>query len=399
MKTATYFKLVSVALAVAVGATLFSLNNKTSTAQLLRIWYNPDIVALQTIIGEINNMSGLTLTAAQAGGIAPLAGLQPTAYPNSFGGLQQVSGGPLDLSTVSIGSGGYSEGGGGGASAGPSPQEVAQRQAALYQINNGLTSANSAYGRLDGQQATGIANIGKSYEDAYQRLLGQQKLGQADYTQNTTNQLNEYQTARNASAGNARSWADGAQRQLGANGAGGGSAARYAVPYEAQQIASKGNAAAQSVNNRNIISLDQNWRRAQDDFTNSQSDLTRQRQTGENDLKTKVETQRADLLGTIAQLTGQQTIANGGNYDQALAASQAYTSRIPGIMNTIDGLAVSPALKERAVTIGRPDLSAYNWSRPDAAPQPQQDASLRRQSVNPLLGLYGQPQDDQLQYA
>lgn len=291
--------------------------------------------------------------------------------------------------------GAYTTGGGGG---GPTPQETAEREAALFQINGGLASANDAYGRLDGQQNTGLGNIGRDYQDAYGRLIGQKKLGQADYNQNRTNQLNEYQSARNNSANSARGWMDGAQRQLGANGAGGGSAARYGVPYQAQQMAATGNAAAQSVNNRNITSLDQNWRRAEDDFTNSQNDLGRQRQQGENDLRSRVESQRAELLNTIGTLTGQRTLATGGNYQQAQAASQPYTSRISAILNSIDGLSATPNIRERAVTVGRPDLGAYNWSRPDAAPLPQQDPTLGQQPVNPIMALFGQ-QDEQLQYA
>jgi hypothetical protein len=274
---------------------------------------------------------------------------------------------------------------------GLSAADAADKANSLFQIDAGLTSANGALGRLDHQSDVGYGNISRDFQDAYNRLIGRRQLDEADYNNSKVDQLNQYQSARNNVASGARGWLDGAQRTLGANGAGGGSAARYAVPLEAQTMASKGNANAQATNNHNIASLQQNWDRASDDYKNSEQDLNRQKQQGENDFRSRIESQRAELLNTIGTLTGQRAIANGGNYQQALAASSPYTSRISSILNTIDSLAATPAIHEQAVTVGRPDLSGYNFARPQAPVAAIQDPTL---AGAPVINPYGNDQRD-----
>lgn len=311
-----------------------------------------------------------------------------TIYDGAGNPVGKTGGG----TTLAARSGNYSAGAGGGGG-GPTPQEIADRNAALYQIDAGIGSSNEALGRLGRQQDIGFGNINRDFQDAWGRLVGQKKIAQSDYTNNKVDQLNQYQSARNNVASGARGWMDSAQRTLGSQGAGGGSAARYAVPQEAQLMATRGNTEAQGTNNRNIMSLDQNWRRAEDEFGNSQQDLQRQKTQGENDFRSRIEQQRAELLNTIGTLTGQRVLANDGSYQQAMAASQPYTSRIKGILDSIDGLAATPAIRERKVTVGRPDLSGYNFARPEAPAAPVQDPTL---SGNPILAaLFGQPQEEQ----
>jgi hypothetical protein len=316
----------------------------------------------------------------------PVLGMNTTTG-NVSGGTQQTRQ-----------SGAYEQGGGGGGGGGTSAAEAQARAQALFAIENGLTSANDAMGRLDSQYRTGIGNIGRDYQDAYNRLTGQQQIGQRNYEQGRVGQLNEYQSLKSNNNTNARGWLDSARRTLGTQGAGGGSAARYGVPFEAMQMAEGANAGAQAINNRNISSLDQSWQDAEDQFKNSQNDLTRQREQGTRDYRSQIEQQRAELLNTIATLTGQRTIANGGDYQSALAASQPYTSRIQGILSKIDGLAATPRIREQQVTIAKPDLAQYNWSRPQQPTMPVQDPTLgggiqpiasEDERANPILGLFG----------
>ncbi len=271
----------------------------------------------------------------------------------------------------------------------------AGRQNTLYSIDSGIAQANDALARLDRQASVGYGNIDREFQDASGRLLGQKKQAESQYNYNTTDQLNQYQSARNVNNQRANSFLEGGLRTLGANGAGGGSAARYALPYEANLQATGANSQAQSTNNRNMTALTMGWQQDQDEFTNAENDLLRQKEQGINDYRSQIEGQRADLTGTIGQLTGQKTIANGGDYQAALAASQPYTSRVSMLLNQIDGLAATPAIRERAVTIDRPDLAGYNWARPESAPVARQDPTL---GMNPVLAaLFGTPQEDQRQ--
>jgi hypothetical protein len=290
--------------------------------------------------------------------------------------------------------------GDGGAGAASDAQE---RAATLFGIDTGINQANDALGRLDSQAQTGYGNISREYQDAYNRLMSGKTAAQDQYQRGVVDQTNNYLAKRNQNNQQAANWLMGAQRTLGVQGAGGGSAARYALPYEAQTQAAQQNSGAQATNNQNIGALTANWNKADTDFRNSEGDLQRQRDQGTNDYASKIAQQRADLLNNLGQLQGQRTIANGGDFRAAQAAANPYTSRISALLSQIDGLAATPAIREQQVSVGRPDLSQYNFARPEAAPAPLQDVSIgggvapiyadQQEQPNPLLALFGLGQD------
>lgn len=269
-------------------------------------------------------------------------------------------------------------------------QAIADQQAkdaALLQIDQGLGNANDALSRLGTQEQNGLGNVDREYQQGWQQLLGQQGTAQRDYNANRTDQVNQYESKRATNGTNARNWLDGALRTLGTQGAGNGSAARYGLPYEAQTQASQANAADQQTNNHNLVALDTNWADTQDKIKNAQNDLTRQRDQGKNDFESQIANQRATLLQTIAQLTGQENIANGGNYQSALAAANPYMSQIPALLDKINALSITPNIAPQAVTLTKPTLSSYNYAQPDAPVVAPQDQSI---GSNPVLaGILG----------
>lgn len=371
--------------------------------------FNPiKVLQTQTANAQHREVPGLNTTQGQIDAYNNTSGFKTGTSGGGGGG----GGGNLTTDdTYVLGDSTNSPYKGGGTSGGTSTADAQAKAAALLQIDQGLNGANDALGRLDTQANTGYGNIQRDYQDAYNRLIGKQSIDERNYNQNRTGQVNEYLSARNNAAANARAYLDSARRQLGSSGAGGGSAARYGVPLEAQNQAAAGNAQAQSTNNRNLIALDQSWQDAKDQYGNSINDLGRQREQGTNDYKSKIEQQRADLLNTIGQLTGQKTIAGGGSYQQALAASQPYTSRISSILSTIDGLAATPAIREQNVTMSRPDLAGYNYARPESPVVAPQDPTLGGAPVidpyatnnqdqrNPLLALFGLQDPNQRQFS
>lgn len=286
-------------------------------------------------------------------------------------------GGGHVLSDTDTRSGAYAEDGGGGA----------ERASTLYGIETGLQAANDALSRLGNQEQVGTGNIDREFQDAYGRLIGKKRLSDADFNQDMTTQLNEYGAARNQSGDRARGFLEGARRTLGSQGAGGGSAARFALPFEAQQMAAQGNAEAQATNNKNVIALTQDKQREDDELSNAIGDVERQRDQGRNDFKSNIESKRAELLNTIGQLTGQRTIANGGDFRAAAAAAAPYTSRISAILDSIDALAATPAVRERQVTLTRPDLAGYDFAAPEAPVVPTQDPTLYNNPV--ISALFG----------
>jgi hypothetical protein len=275
---------------------------------------------------------------------------------------------------------------------GTSAQDAQDRAMALFGIDNGLSSANNALGRLDSQANTGYGNIDREYQDAYNRLDSTHQLGNQQYTQNKNSQLNDYLAKKAQVESQASSWLDAARRTLGTQGAGGGSAARYGVPFEAQNQATEGTAAAQATNNHNIQAIEQGHQQDEDKFKNSLSDIIRQRDQGKNDYQSQIENQRATLLSTIAQLTGQKQIANGGDFRAAQAAANPYTSQIQAIMSKIDGLAATPAVNAQNYTLSAPDLTGYNWAQPANPVNPIQDPTLAQPGYVPT---YGTDQQDQ----
>lgn len=273
-----------------------------------------------------------------------------------------------------------------GASTASNPDE----QNARLQIDQGINQANDALGRLDRQQESALGNIGNDYNSAYNRLLGQKTQANQGYETSRNNQLQDYQTAREDVANNSRNLLVGARRLLGSQGAGGGSAERYAAPNAAQIEGSKNNAVVQKTNSRNLGAITAAQEDSERQFGNSFQDLGRQKETSERGARSQFEQQRADILNTIATLTGQRAILNGQNYAGALAAAQPYTSRISTILDAIDRLAVNPGvIREQSVNVARPNLEQYAYDRFTApranAPAPQ-DQSLLSPAVAALLG-------------
>jgi hypothetical protein len=271
--------------------------------------------------------------------------------------------------------------GGGTGSADP------QAEAARYGIEQGIQQSNDALGRLDNQYNVGLGNINGDYQSAYDQLTGQQATAKRDNQIAINNQLQDYQQTRDQNNQNARSLLMGARRLFGQYGAGGGSADLYGAPLAANQEANNANATVRQTNERNIGALttaaDDNEKKFQQQY----ADLTRQRDQGQRTLQSNFDTQRSDLLGTIAQLTGQQKIAQGGNYKDALAAARPYTSRIASLLDHIDSLSANvPAIRAQAVNLSTPDLAQYGLARYDAptvaAPDPTLGANARM-----LLGL------------
>lgn len=343
-------------------------------------------VANKILGGDIT--PGFNITASAGGGIPFIsAGNGSTGVaPKATSAQPNTKADPPKINETGL-TGGLagSYGGSGGSS-------IYDPQAALtYDL--GIDQANGALGRLDSQLGTGLGNIESQYNQGYNTLLGQQAVADRNYNTGKTNQLQDYQSAREGVASNTRNLLLNTRRLLGANGAGGGSADRYAAPAAAQQEGNNQNAVVKKTNSRNLVALDTGYDDDKRNIQGSMADLLRQRQQGENSYKSQVEQQRADLLNTIATLTGQKTINNGGSLAQAQAAVNPYTSRIGGILNTIDSLAANPAtIRANQVQLAAPDLQQYSYDRFNAPTIAQQDPGLVR-AYQTLLGN----QDDQKQ--
>lgn len=275
--------------------------------------------------------------------------------------------------------------GGGGGSSSYDP-------AALFQYDQGINQYNDALVRLDNQLNTALGNIANDYNRAYNTLLGQRATARRDYQTGKDQQLQDYQDARENVATNTRNLLLNARRLLGAAGAGGGSADRFAAPFAAQQEGSANNAIVQKTNSRNLAALDTAHEDNERKFESGFSDLDYQRQSAERGTRSQFEQQRADILNNLAMLQGQRALAQGQSLAQAQAAASPYTSRVGGILAAIDRLAANPAtIRQQEIALSRPDLAQYQWDRFAAPTMAQQDPSLS----SAVRVLTGQSEDEQ----
>lgn len=323
-----------------------------------------------------------------------------TTAPNY--GPTQLAPNTTDPSTFRQTSGPAQNGGGGTQAA----SDAAERNATLFGIDQRLSGAESGLSNLGRQRDVGLGNIDRDYQSEYDVLTGNRSRNNARYDKQQTSQLNEYGARRNNNNMEAASWLQGAQSRLGAQGAGGGSAARYALPFQAQTQATQANAGAQATNTTNMQAIAGSRQQDEDQFVNAGNNLNDQRERGRSDFLGGLAGTEANLLSEIGGLRGQREIANGGDFRAAQNASNPYTSRIEALLAQINNYSATPAIKAQQVTTGRPDLSQYNWARPEAAAMPQQDPGLQGNNVinpyqdeqrDPILSLFGL--DDRRQYA
>lgn len=286
---------------------------------------------------------------------------------------------------------------------------AAERAALLFGLDQQLQGAQQGISSLGTKRDVGLGNIDRDFQYQLDSLLGNRSRNLDRYQQAETDQLNQYQQKRSNNDTEAANWLLGARRTLGSQGAGGGSAARYALPFEAQTQAAAANSTDQATNKANIAAIAGSRQTDEDQFTNAQNDLVRQRDQGRNDFLSGLAETEAGLQSNVQGLQGQRTIANGGSLDAAKAAASPYTSRINELLAQIDNYARTPDIKAQQVTLGRPDLSGYNWANSVAAPVATQDPSLGgKQVIAPtsdqqdprkaLLSLFGLD-DNQYQYA
>lgn len=275
--------------------------------------------------------------------------------------------------------------------------ELQQAAQDRFQVEQGLTSANDALGRVDNQQNTAINNIGNDYTSAYNTLTGQGQTATRDFNTGRDQQLQGYQTARDSNDSNARNLLLGTRRLLGSQGAGGGSADLYGAPLAATTEANNQNTVDKQTNEQNIGALTTSYNDNQDKIKNGFNDLAKQRDNSVNSTKSQFEQQRADILQNIATLTGQKAILNGGDYKAAAGAAQPYIDRISGILNTIDGLAARPTgIQTPNVTLSAPNLAQYDLGRFNAPAVAQQDPTLYQSPNTAALLGYNQDKKQQL---
>lgn len=244
-------------------------------------------------------------------------------------------------------------------SAGGDPNTAAYYNDQSSQLQNTL-------GGLDAQQAVGLGNLQSSYNNQANRLDQQNAAAKRDYETNAQQNQQGYSNNRNAVVNNTRATANALQRLLGLAGSGNSSAAYEQAPYAAGLQGSIDLRNAQQNYSNNQNSLDTNWQDTQRAYSNAFDDLNSQKYQQENGLRSSIAQTRAGLLNQIGQAQVNAGLANGQNYQQAVAARAPYQSQIDDLMSQITNLGnqyANPVLRTPDIKYASPSLNPFLTSK------------------------------------
>lgn len=288
-------------------------------------------------------------------------------------GPQTINVGKFDtLSPIETGNAGGS---------GQSAQDVAQ-------LNQARANTQAAIDRLGSQFESGASGIDAQYTNAFNQLLGAKNQANQAYSTNKQQTATDYVGAKNTIGTNAGQSLNGLLRLLGARGAGGGSAARIAAPEATAREATIQRSGAAGTFGKNNQALDTNWSNYVTGYDNQVAGIGNQRDAQKGELQRTIDTNRASLLQTLAQLSA----AQGGS-------GQDYLNQANAALDRTANYRVAP-INYQTAAYQAPELGNYTVN-PNATPsfegqQPTNDffspylsALLGRKEQNPLAALTG----------
>lgn len=233
----------------------------------------------------------------------------------------------------------------------------------LAGFDQAIANTNSAMGRLGNQFSSGNSAIDSSYQNALNQLLLGKNQSQQAYGASKQQASTDYVGAKNTIGANAGASLFGLQRLLGSRGAGGSSAATQVAP---QAVARQATLQRNDVGNAfgaNNQALDTNWNNYATGYNNSVADVGDQRDRQRQGLQGNVDSNRATLLQTLAQLTAQRDQVAGGN---GVGAAQPFLDQANSVLNGLSNYNVAP-INYQTQAYNAPSLAAYT-TNPNATP-------------------------------
>lgn len=262
---------------------------------------------------------------------------------------------------------------------------------AAYQ--QGVQIANNQLARIPSQLDVAMGNISSQYGQQNNALDSSKNAAQGQYDTSTTQNKQQFVTNKNTIGDEASQGLLSLQRLLGLHGAGGSSAYMFAAPEAVATHASQQRSGAGQTFAQNQQGLDTNWNNFLGDFKNKQAQLTDWRSQQEQQARSTADTNKQNLLASLAQLTGNRTAAQGGN---GVAAEQPYIDQINGLGNEIDSLGrFNPTYSGTTPVYTPKSLDSYNIQQV-AGPQTQGGSALTDATTPFLSLLLGQKKDQPL---
>lgn len=341
----------------AIGAVLG--NNTYNTSSPLG---NPRQFAAPGTIGNPNLLPGQVNPLAGQRGATPTPGVvdlskAPTGVIPSFQGI---------LGTASAGSGAAS-------STDPATQ-------AAY--DQAIANTQAGINRLDPSLQSGLGSIDTSYRDALNQLLLGRNQAQTSYDQNKQSTAQDYIGAKNTIGSNAGSTLNGLLRLLGSRGAGGGSAYLQAAPGAVARGATLQRADVANQFGANSQALDSGWNNYLTGYNNQVSSASNQRDQQRQSLQGNIDTNRASLLQSLAQLVSQRSNSS--------ASAQPYLDQANALLDKSANY-TTPGIDYQTQAYTPPSLTSYT-TNPQAAPTLQGQTASNDYYSPYLQSLLGKKQ-------
>lgn len=297
------------------------------------------------------------------------AQLNPTATPLTIAGTSSGTDSGLSLDGGSYVDFPSSSPSGGAGSAGGGAPAIDYN--AIAQYDQSIGNINSAIGRLPDQYNSGAGAIDSSYQNALNQLLLSKNQANQSYDSNVSQNKQDYVGSKNTIRSRAGSSLNGLLRLLGSRGAGGGSAATISAPGAvARQATLQQNDVGQTFG-KNSQNLDLNWNNYLLGYNNQVSGATNQRDTQKSDLQRQIDQNKASLLQTLAQLSGQRALAAGGS---PAGAAQPYLDQANSILDSSSHYSTSP-ISYQTQAYNAPDLAKYTFNSVSPTVQGQQQTN------------------------
>jgi hypothetical protein len=227
--------------------------------------------------------------------------------------------------------------------------------ALVGQYDQSIGNTQSAINRLGDQFNSGASGIDASYQNALNQLLGAKNQANQAYDQNVLQTKQDYVGGKNTIRSKAGSSLSGLLRLLGSRGAGGGSAATLTAPGAVARQATLQQTDLGNTFGHNIQGLDQNWGQYLQGYNNQVNSAGSQRDQQKGELQRQIDTNRASLLQTLAQLSGQRAQAAGGS---ATGAAQPYLDQANSVLDRSSRYTTAP-ISYQTQAYNAPALDKY----------------------------------------
>ena len=249
-------------------------------------------------------------------------------------------------------------------------QEARNKADAIAKYDDEIAQANSAIGRLGGQEAVGIANAGKAKDRAWQENENSFNESTGRYNMNTKDAIDNIKKTRDQIESDTATKVRSAKGILASGGAGDSSFANVLAPYEIAKAASKQQGEAQDAYAKNRRDMDINYFAVKNAYDKNKNDIQSEYDNRVNSVKQKVAQSRAELLDRIRSANVGKQTANGSSMAAAIASQQGTRDQINRLGTEIDELG-----RDRSIPIQKVD-----WKAPDLATYDPKDVTVKDNS-------------------